>query len=182
MFTTREEWRSWLEENHDKSDGIWLAYYKKHTGKPSVEYEEAVEEAICFGWIDSNVRTIDGERYKQWYSPRKKNSVWSKSNKERVHLMLEQGKMTEAGMAVVLAAQKGGHWEDLTPVDNLEMPSDLEEALAANPEAGESYNRLSPSHKKQYLYWIYSAKTEETRRKRIKKTVKMIVRGKMPGE
>lgn len=181
MFPDRDAWRVWLEANHDKSDGIWLAYYKKDTGKASVQYEEAVEEAICFGWIDSQVKTIDDERYMQRYTPRKKSSVWSETNKERVVKMVEQGRMTEYGMAAVLVAQKGGHWDDLTPVDNLEMPLELETALAANAEAAGKYEHLGPSHQKQYLYWIHSAKTDETRKKRVKKTVKMLVQGKLPG-
>lgn len=181
MFPDRDAWRAWLEANHDKSDGIWLAYYKKHTGKASLQYEEAVEEAICFGWIDSQVNAIDDESYMQRYTPRKRSSVWSESNKERVVSMVEQGRMTEYGMAAVLVAQKGGHWEDLAPVDNLEVPPELETALAANPEAEGKYNHLSPSNQKQFLYWIHSAKTDETRKKRVKKSVKMLVQGKKPG-
>ncbi|MHB9111857.1 MAG: YdeI/OmpD-associated family protein [Thermoleophilia bacterium] len=181
MFPDREAWRAWLEANHDKSDGLWLTYYKKDTGKASVQYEEAVEEAICFGWIDSQVKTIDDERYMQRYTPRKKSSVWSESNKERVIRMVEQGRMTGHGMAVVLEAQKGGHWDELTPVDNLEVPPGLESALAANPKAAGKFEHLSSSHKKQYIYWIHSAKTDEIRKKRVKKTLKMLIQGKMPG-
>ena len=178
MFASREDWRAWLAQNHARGEGVWLAYYKKDSGKPSVTYEEAVEEAICFGWIDSNVRAIDDERYMQRYSPRKKSSVWSESNKERVQRMVVEGRMTEHGMVAVLAAQKGGNWEVLTTVDNLEVPPDLEEALSANIEAGQNFENFSPSNKKQYLYWINSAKTEETRRKRVKKTVKMVAQNK----
>jgi len=181
MFADRESWRAWLEENHDKSDGIWLAYYKKDSGKASVTYDEAVEEAICFGWIDSQVNAIDNERYMQRYTPRKKSSVWSESNKERVVKMVEQGRMTEFGMAAVLVAQKGGHWDELKPVENLEVPPELETALEANPEAAGKFKGLNPSHRKQYLYWIHSAKTDETRKKRIKKSVKMLLQGKTPG-
>ncbi|MDO8722797.1 MAG: YdeI/OmpD-associated family protein [Syntrophales bacterium] len=181
MFADRDGWRAWLEANHDKSDGIWLAYYKKDSGKASVTYEEAVEEAICFGWIDSQVNAIDDERYMQRYTPRKQSSVWSESNKERVIKMVEQGRMTEFGMAAVLVAQKGGHWDDLKPVENLEVPPELETALEANPEAAGKFNGLSESHRKQYLYWIHSAKTDETRKKRVKKSVKMLLQGKTPG-
>ncbi|MHB8793267.1 MAG: YdeI/OmpD-associated family protein [Thermoleophilia bacterium] len=180
MFPDREAWRAWLEENHDKSDGIWMAYYKKDSGKVSLQYEEAVEEAICFGWIDSQVNAIDDERYMQRYTPRKKSSVWSESNKERVIKMVEQGRMTEYGMAAVLVAQKGGHWDDLKPVDNLEVPPELETAFAANPEAAGKYESLSPSNQKQFLYWIHSAKTDETRKKRVKRTMKMLIQGKLP--
>lgn len=178
MFTTRDEWRAWLEEHHDKADGLWLAYYKKHTGKPSVQYEEAVEEAICFGWIDSLVKAIDDERYMQHYTPRKKSSVWSQSNKDRVHRMIVEGRMTEYGMAVVLEAQKGGNWEALTDVDNLVVPEDLSAALSENEKAGEFFNQLNASDQKAYLYWIASAKQDETRKKRIKMTVKQLAKNK----
>ncbi|MFA5809408.1 MAG: YdeI/OmpD-associated family protein [Thermoleophilia bacterium] len=178
MFTNREEWRAWLENNHDKSDGIWLAYYKKHTGKSSVQYEEAVEEAICFGWIDSQVKAIDDERYVQHYTPRKKSSVWSQSNKDRVHRMIVEGRMTEYGMAAVLEAQKGGNWEALADVDNLVVPEDLSAALSANEKAEEFFNQVSSSDQKAYLYWIASAKQDETRKKRIKMTVKQLAKNK----
>lgn len=181
MFADREAWRAWLEENHDKSEGVWLVYYKKDSGKTSLLYEEAVEEAICFGWIDSQVKAIDDERYMQRYTPRKRSSVWSQSNKERVISMVEQGRMTEFGMAAVLVAQKGGHWDDLKPVEDLDVPPELAAALAANPEAEGKFNGLSPSNQKQFLYWIHSAKTDETRKKRVKKSVKMLRQGKMPG-
>ncbi|MFA6001949.1 MAG: YdeI/OmpD-associated family protein [Thermoleophilia bacterium] len=178
MFANREEWRAWLEENHDKSDGIWLAYYKKHTGKSSVQYEEAVEEALCFGWIDSQVNAIDDERYMQHYTPRRRSSIWSQSNKERVHRLLVEGRMTEYGMAAVLEAQKGGNWETLTDVDNLVVPDDLSEALSANEKAEAFFNRINASDQKAYLFWITSAKQEETRKKRIKMTVKQLAKNK----
>ncbi len=178
LFKTRESWRDWLEKNHEVEAEIWLVYYKRESGKQSVAYEEAVEEAICFGWIDGKVRTIDGERYMQRFSPRSKNSSWSESNKERVVRMIEKGCMTQAGMAAVLAAKTGGHWDDLVAVDSLEMPEDLESALASNPEAGANFQNLSNSQKKQYLHWVLSAKTPETRNKRIKKTVKRAAQNK----
>lgn len=181
MFTNRDEWRAWLEANHDQASEVWLAYYKKDSGKPSVTYDEAVEEAICFGWIDGKVRTIDAERYMQRFTQRKKGGTWSESNKERVARMIEQGRMTQAGMAAVRAARDGGSWDTLTPVDNLEVPPDLEAALAANQQAGDMFNRLSPSDRKQFLWWVISAKTPETRKKRIKMTVKRVAQGKKPG-
>lgn len=178
MFTSRDEWRDWLEKNHSKSDGIWLAYYKKHTGKPSVQYDEAVEEALCFGWIDSTVNAIDDELYMQHYTPRRRSSIWSQSNKERVHRLLIEGRMTEYGMAAVLEAQKGGNWETLTDVDNLVVPEDLAEALAANERAQAFFNQIKASDQKAYLFWIVSAKQEETRKKRIKMAVKQLAKNK----
>jgi len=178
MFATRDDWREWLEENHGCSEGIWLAYYKKNTGKPSVTYDEAVEEALCFGWIDSQVKSIDDERYMQRYTPRKKSSVWSQANKERVRRMIMEGRMTEQGMAAVLEAQKGGNWDTLTDVDKLVVPDDLAAALSVNEKASEFFSRISSSDQKAYLYWIASAKQEETRKKRIKMTVKQLAKNK----
>ncbi len=172
LFPTRQDWRDWLEKNHDREEEIWLLCYKKHTGKQSVAYEEAVEEAICFGWIDSRVQTIDADSYAQKFTRRKKNSTWSESNKERVVKMIEQGCMTEAGIAAVREAKKGGHWDELVPVDNLEVPPELEAALAANPKAASNFEAFNSSQKKQYLWWVHSAKTGSTRKKRIKMTVK----------
>ncbi|MCL4473253.1 MAG: YdeI/OmpD-associated family protein [Actinobacteria bacterium] len=178
LFTTRQDWRDWLEKNHDSEEEIWLLYYKKHSGKESVTYEDAVEEALCFGWIDSQVQTVDAGSYMQRFSRRKKNSVWSESNKERVVKLIGEGCMTEAGIAAVREAKQGGHWDELVPVDSLEVPSDLEEALAANPKAAANFEAFSASQKKMYLFWVQSAKTEPTRKKRIKMTVKRAAKNK----
>jgi uncharacterized protein YdeI (YjbR/CyaY-like superfamily) len=182
----REEWRKWLEMNHDSKALVWLIYYKKHTGKPSIRYDYAVEEALCFGWIDSLVRRIDEERYMQKYTPRKPKSTWSKHNVKRVEKMIELGKMAPEGMKLYQYAidncllpepeeKTGG--EVLFP----EVPDYFTKALAANPEAGETFNSLAPSYKLQYLGWIMEAKKEETRKKRLNEAIELLKTGNTLG-
>lgn len=181
-LTNREDWRAWLERNHDVKTEIWLVYYKKHTGKPTIPYDDAVEEALCFGWIDSIVKRQDDEMYIQKYTPRKKKSVWSEANKKRANKMIKQGRMTEAGLAVVMAAKKSGEWTKANVrFDPRSVPPDLKKALAANKKAKENFDNLAPSYKKHYVWWITSAKREDTRRRRIAKTVLMIEENKKPG-
>ena len=161
---SRQQWRAWLEENHDRLEGVWFVYYKKSAGKPRVGYDEAVEEALCFGWIDSLPRKLDEERSKLLFTPRKARSVWSKLNKERVEKLIENNLMTEIGLKKIEAAKKDGSWDALNASDNLEIAEDLQKAFSEN--------------KKAILYWINSAKREETRRARIEKTISMAARNK----
>ena len=114
--STREDWRAWLEENHDREKEIWLIYYKKPSGKPRVAYDDAVEEALCFGWIDSTIRKLDEDRYMQKFTPRNPGSVWSELNKRRVEKMIREGRMTQAGLSKIEAAKKSGEWQDSAPV------------------------------------------------------------------
>ncbi len=182
IFRNRDEWRSWLIQNHTKSEGIWVIYYKKHTGKESLSYNEGVEEALCFGWIDSLVKSIDQQMYMQKYTPRRKNSVWSETNRKRVQKMIETGKMTTAGLKMVEVARKNGQWEKAYgQALNSEMPKDLEKALQENPKAKENFYRFAPSHQRIYIHWLNSAKREETRLKRIDKIVTLAEQGKKPG-
>ncbi len=167
----RASWRRWLKENHEGSPGVWLVYFKKASGKPSVSYDEAVEEALCFGWIDSLVNSLDEERYMQVYTPRKRGSVWSKPNKERVARVVAAGLMTEAGLAKIEAAKADGSWSLLDPVDALLEPEDLKAALDSNPDARAAFDGFAESVKKQALYWVYSAKREKTRSARIEEVV-----------
>lgn len=169
----RASWRAWLEENHRVAFGIWLIYYKKHTGQPRVSYDEAVEEALCFGWIDSKPNRLDEDRYMQLFTPRKPKSPWSRLNKERVARLIEDGLMTEAGMALIEAAKENGFWTILDPVENLEVPDDLQEALEANPTALSYFEAFADTYKKGILWWIISAKRPETRANRVAKTVAM---------
>lgn len=182
MFRNRDEWRSWLEQNHDKSDGIWVIYYKKHTGKESLSYNEGVEEALCFGWIDSQIKSIDSQMYMQKYTPRRKGSVWSETNRKRVQKMTEAGKMKQAGLKMVEIAKNNGQWDKAygkTP--DSEMPGDLKNALEENPKAMENFYKFAPSHQRMYIHWLNSAQREETRFKRIDKIVKLAEQGKKPG-
>ncbi len=177
----RREWRKWLLKNHKSSGPIWLVYFKKKSGKPSVSYDEAVEEALCFGWIDSKVNSLDEERYKQIFSPRKSGSVWSKLNKQRVEKLIESGLMTKAGLEKIEAAKEDGSWNSLDAVENLEIPPDLKKALAGNKTANANFNKFNDSSKKVILFWITSAKREATRAKRIKETVDMAEKNQRAG-
>lgn len=179
-FASRARWRSWLKANHGRSTGIWLVVAKKHA--EGLHYEDAVEEALCFGWIDSTVRRMDADYYRQWYSPRKTGSNWSRLNKERVENLIREGRMEQAGKAAIDAAKKDGSWNALDTVEKLELPHDLGKALDRNAKARAAYDRLPPSHKKQYLYWVNSAARDETRERRIAEVVARLAKGIKPGE
>ena len=176
----RQEWHQWLSENHDSSTGVWLIYYKKNSDKTSVKYEEAVEEALSFGWIDSKVNTLDVERYMQVFTPRKPGSTWSKLNKERVGRLIRNGLMKPAGLKKVEAAKKDGSWTFLDDIENLVIPEDLKHALKLNKVAQENFEAFSDSAKKPILYWIASAKKQDTRLQRIKKTAELAAKNKKP--
>ena len=173
----RATWRAWLVENHESSPGIWLVYFKKASGKPSVTYEGAVEEALCFGWIDSRANGLDEERYMQVYTPRRTGSIWSKLNKERIERVIGQGLMTEAGIAKIDAAKQDGSWVLLDAVDDLIEPDELRTALDADRKARANYNLFANSVKKQALYWVYSAKRETTKSDRIVQVVEAAAEG-----
>lgn len=183
LFKNRHEWRSWLEHNHDKVTEIWLVFYKVKVDKDSVRYEEAVEEALCFGWIDSTVRRIDDEKHMQRYTPRKPKSNWSASNKARVAKLRKVGLMTEPGLKAVELAKQNGSWNRLDSIEvAIELPGALKDALAKNDRAKECYEKLAPSRKKQFLWWIKSARREVTKEKRVKETIRLLLENKGPGE
>jgi uncharacterized protein YdeI (YjbR/CyaY-like superfamily) len=164
---TRAEWREWLEKNHATAPGVWLIYNKQSSGKPRVTYDEAVEEALCFGWIDSRPNSIDDETYMQFFSPRKPGSPWSRVNKRRIERLVAEGRMAPSGLALIEAAKRDGSWTAYDAIEDLTIPPDLREALAANPTALQNFEAFSNSNKKQILWWIESAKRPETRQKRI---------------
>jgi len=179
---TKTEWRVWLQKNHDKVEELWLIFYKKGTGKPSIDYEVAVEEALCFGWIDSIIKKIDEERYVRKFTPRKDNSVWSESNKKRVKKVIKEGRMTEYGLMKIKAAKKSGKWyEELKPDISFNIPADFEKALKKNRKAKENFEKLSLTHRKNYIGWIATAKRDETIGKRIEESIKMLKQGKKLG-
>ena len=181
-ITSRDDWRAWLEENHATEKEIWLLHYKKHAGKPGIPYEDAVEEALCFGWIDGIMRRIDEEKYALRYSPRKSGSIWSETNKKRAERMIEQGRMTDAGLAKIKEAKKNGEWRKATlREDTTNIPLDLKKALEANEKARHNFESLAPSYRKQFIWWITSAKMHETRRRRIQKIVRLAEENKKPG-
>jgi len=173
---SRAEWRAWLERNHADSPGIWLLYYKKATGKPRLEYDEIVEEALCFGWVDSRAGRLDDERSMLLITPRRPKSGWSKPNKERIRKLKRAGLLTEAGLEAVEVAKRNGAWTVLDGPEALEMPADLHAAFEENMAAKENYEAFPPSAKKVILAWIATAKREETRSKRIVETVRSAAR------
>ena len=168
---TRAGWRSWLAENHATSDGVWLVYYRESTGKRRLSWEDAVREALCFGWIDSKVKPIDDERYKQIFTPRKPRSAWSKINKRHVAELIEAELMTDAGLRAVEVAKGNGAWSLLEPVDALIVPPDLESALRTSRPAREAYDALPKSAKRAMLHSLYTARREDTRAKRLAEAV-----------
>lgn len=177
---TRAGWRSWLQRNHSTSDGVWLIYFRTSTGRRRLSWEDAVREALCFGWIDSKVKSIDDVRYRQIFTPRKPRSVWSKINKQYVDELTEAGLMTEAGLRAVDVAKQNGAWSFLEPIDALIVPEDLAAGLRASERARDTYEALSPSAKRALLYPLYAAKREETRSKRVTETLATL-EGQEPG-
>lgn len=182
---TRKQWRDWLGKNHQTSPGVWFTYYKKESGKPRVHYAEAVEEALCFGWIDSLPRKLDEERTMLKFTPRKPKSVWSQLNKTRIEKLIKEKQMMPAGLNAMELAKQNGSWDTLTATDkaaeNNELPADLDKALSKKSKAKENFLNFSVSVRRQFLYWIDSAKRPETRKERIKQTVLMAAANKKPG-
>ncbi len=181
----RNAWRNWLQKNHLNSTGIWLIYYKVGKSKPRLPYNDIVEECLCFGWIDSLPRKLDDERSMILITPRKPKSVWSDANKERVRILLQNGLMTAAGLEKIEIAKKNGSWDALTASDqaakNNELPQDLQKAFKGKKGALANFKAFAPSIRKQFLSWIDSAKTTETRNKRLMQTVLMSEANKKPG-
>lgn len=179
-LTNREDWRVWLKRNHKKKKEIWLIYYKKHTGKPRIHYGEAVEEALCFGWIDSTVQRLGNETYAQKFTPRKLRSRWSQLNIKRARDMIEKGKMTNAGLALFKKVAKKKP-RTVVMKKKYVVPSDLRKALAKNKNALANFNNFAPSYRKMYVLWILDAKKKETRVKRIQRVVERSARNEKPG-
>jgi uncharacterized protein YdeI (YjbR/CyaY-like superfamily) len=181
-FKDKADWRQWLEKNHADSNDVWIIHYKKHSGVPSVSIAEAGEEALCFGWIDSKMKSIDADKFILKYSPRRPKSAWSKINRERAEKMITLGKMTFAGLAAIEIAKKNGNWEAAyTNTAGNEMPSDLKEALEASPSASSNFESFANGYRHTYIRWVNSAKTAETRRKRIAEVVSYSLLNKKPG-
>lgn len=182
-FHSQQEWRLWLKNNHAAQKEAWLAI-RKGSAKdaPGISYEEAVEEAVCFGWIDGLTKSLDEAYFVQRFTPRKRDSVWSVSNIQRVERLTALGRMEEPGLARVREAQANGAWEAaLRREDVSNLPEDLVSALAADPDAQANFTAYPASQKKMFLHWILSAKTEATRQKRIRSTVEMAAENKRLG-
>jgi uncharacterized protein YdeI (YjbR/CyaY-like superfamily) len=179
---TRKQWRDWLLRNHDKSAGIWLVFYKKETGKPTLAYGEAVEEALCFGWIDSTVKRLDEEKYLRKLTPRKPDSRWSELNQKRIAKLKKHGLMTKAGMLRVEEAKASGLWDQPNrPQISLDIPAELEDALAKNTRAKSFFDQLAPSYQKQFIGWIAVAKRQATRERRLKESIALLEKGEKLG-
>jgi uncharacterized protein YdeI (YjbR/CyaY-like superfamily) len=179
FFKDREEWRTWLEKNHHKESPVWLVFFKKESGKKGITLEEAVEEAICFGWIDGKLKRVDDERFILRFSRRKANSVWSKINKERAEKLIKSGRMTPAGLAKIEEAKKTGMWDSAyTNKTKDAIPLDLKEALMKDNKAWNNFQNFANSYRNMYIGWVNNAKTAETRAKRIEKIVNQSAQNK----
>lgn len=170
---SRQAWRQWLEANHAKQQSIWLVYYKKKANRPTVSYNDAVDEALCFGWIDSKAKPIDEEKYMQFFSPRRKKSIWSRINKEKVERLVSEGLMTKAGYEIIDIAKQNGSWTILEEAEALIIPTDLDDELKKSPKALDYFLGLSRSDKRNILQWLVLAKRTETRQKRIDEIVSL---------
>ncbi|MBL7954523.1 MAG: YdeI/OmpD-associated family protein [Flavobacteriales bacterium] len=170
--TSRAQWRAWLKKHHTRTTGIWLVTYKKHVADKYLSFADLVQEALCFGWIDSLPRKLDADRTMHYLSPRKPKSMWSAVNKRHVEELVAKGLMTAAGLRKIEAAKADGSWDTLNAVDALEMPTDLKKALAKDKAAKKHFDAFPPSARKFILYWVGSAKTAATRTKRIEETVR----------
>lgn len=178
----RDEWRAWLKTHHDSAEEIWLVYYKRPTGVPSVSYPESVEEAICFGWIDGLKKRIDERTYTHRFSPRRKNSKWSPTNIKIAKKLIAAGRMADAGLK---AFEQRRHYAPSTPeAIAAKEPSptpEIERALRKNKKAWKNYNNLAPGYRKRYIEWVAAAKRDETRERRLRETLQALERNEKPG-
>ena len=182
-FKDRQEWRAWLSENHDKEPkGIWVIYYKGNTSSSSLTYDESVEEALCFGWIDSVIKKIDEEKYCRKFTPRRKGSNWSALNKKRIRKMIEAGLMTEHGLSKIEEAKKDGTWDvDSTPQVGLEISETLVLAFEEHEQARLFFETLATTERKRYIWWVSSAKRPETKAKRLEESIELLSSGQKLG-
>ena len=172
-FKNAQEWREWLHENHSDFTAVELIFYRVDSDFESMRWEEAVQVALCYGWIDSTVRKLDDERRKQTFGPRKDKSVWSKLNKTYIEKLTADGLMHESGLKKIEIAKQNGSWTSLDAVENHEIPEDLQNAFNRNKIAFENYRKFSTSYRKSYLYWLNQAKREETRNNRIIEIIRL---------
>jgi uncharacterized protein YdeI (YjbR/CyaY-like superfamily) len=172
----RASWRAWLAVHHERPRGVWLLIRKKGSSAPGISYEDAAQEALCFGWIDGQANRHDDDHFRVWLAPRKPNSVWSVVNKRRVADLAARGLIEPAGQAVIDRAKANGSWDALNASDALEVPDDLADALDASPPARANFDAFPPSTRKQILAWIGSAKRPETRAKRVAQTAELAAR------
>ena len=182
QFNTIHEWHDWLDANHQTAELLWVIIQKKASKKQGIRYEEAVLEAVSYGWIDGQIKRIDDDEFMQRYTPRRPGSIWSKRNKKRVERLIKEGRMTSAGLKKVEEAKQNGQWEKAytsrAPVD---IPEDLQTALSVVPEALKKFTAFPPSARFMYIHWINEAKREDTRVRRIHTVVVRSMQNKKPG-
>jgi uncharacterized protein YdeI (YjbR/CyaY-like superfamily) len=172
---TAEKWRQWLAAHHDSATEVWLVFHKQHTGRDCLTYEDAVQEALCYGWVDSLIKRLDDDRYARKFTPRNADSRWSTLNRKRYAALKAAGRLAPAGLKRPPTARSGD-----APAPR-PVPTYVLTALAADPLARARFEALPPSHRRQYLAWIDSAKREETRRRRLEQAVQMLSAGKRLG-
>ena len=177
-FPDRKKWRAWLAKNHDRYREAWLVFYKPHTGKPSLSYDAAVEEALCYGWIDSIIRRLDDERYARKFTPRTNSGRWSESNLKRVRKLVEAGLMTDIG----LAKMDAGVQPTIPPTKKFaNVPAFFKRALAANPKARKNFGNMPDSYRRIFVGWVGTAKKEETRQRRMREAIQKLERNEKLG-
>jgi uncharacterized protein YdeI (YjbR/CyaY-like superfamily) len=180
-FSSAAEWRKWLRGNHGKSQGEWVYMYKK-AARSGLRYQEALDEALCFGWIDGQIHAVDAERFRQRWTPRRPGSVWSQVNKDKVKRLIAERRMTEAGLAAVRHARKTGKWQAAYTNRREEVvPSDLVRALKDEPEAWRNFKGLAQSYRNMYAGWVQDAKQARTRQRRIAAVVRRARENRKPG-
>jgi uncharacterized protein YdeI (YjbR/CyaY-like superfamily) len=180
-FNNENEWHEWLSYNHNKEKEIWLVIQKKKSTIKGIKYNQAVEEAVCFGWIDGRMKRLDDEQFIQRFSPRRKKSNWSLSNKKRAQRMIDEGRMTKAGYAAIEEAKKKGKWDQSYPLKETRTPEDLIDELKKTPQAYKNFNDFPRYAKYMYIRWIDDAKRNETRKRRIMKVVERSKKNLKPG-
>lgn len=178
--TSVQEWRDWLQKNHIDKQSVWVVCYKRNSNKPTISWSEGVDQALCFGWIDSTRKSLTEESFIQFYTKRKPTSVWSKINKEKIALLQSQNLIAPAGLACVEIAKKNGNWTILDEVEELIIPDDLEQAFLLFPGSKDYFIGLSKSVRKQFLHWIVVAKRIETRQNRINEIVQAASKATKP--
>ena len=178
-----KEWRAWLAANHAQEQEIWLIYFKAASGLTGIDYETSVEEALCFGWVDSIIQKIDEEKYARKFNPRRAGSFWSASNKKRMEKLIAEGRMTPIGLAKYNPQARESASEEGQRVRRGEkpIPTEIRQQVESNPRAWENFQRLPPSHQRQYLSWVLSAKKTETQQKRLEEVIKVLEEGKKLG-
>ena len=181
-FRSAAAWRKWLAKNHDKSQGEWVHMYKKGAARSGLRYQDALDEALCFGWIDGQIRAVDSDKFRQRWTPRRKDSIWSRVNKAKVKRLVAEGRMTDAGLAAVKVARKTGKWQAAySNRRSSELHPELQTALKVDAEAWASFSRLAPSYRRIYAGWVADAKRAETRQRRIAAVLRRARENRKPG-